>query len=213
MKKLFLILALLTSSILFAQDNFEGVIQFEMSYENLSEQMKPMESMLPKSTTLEIKDGISKTVTPNAMGGETIILSNSESGETITLMNMMGTKYAIKSNANDNKKEEDKPKVELVDETKDILGYTCKKAIVTDKNGNETEIFYSEELSKISFAGNIEGIDGFPMQTTIAQDMFTMVQTVSNIDEKKIKKLKLEVPSDYELKTMEELQKMMGGGM
>ncbi|MBL4706842.1 MAG: DUF4412 domain-containing protein [Flavobacteriales bacterium] len=212
MKKLSLILALLASSILFAQDNFEGLVQFEMKYENLSEEIKPMMSMLPKSTTIEFKDGISRSVTPNAMGGETIILSNSESGETITLINMMGKKYALKSNTNDTK-EDNKPEVELIDETKEVLGYKCKKAIVTDKEGNETEIYYSEELNNINFSGNVEEINGFPMQTSISQDMFTMIQTVSSIDKKKTKKIKLEIPSDYTLTTVEELQKMMGGGM
>lgn len=212
MKKLSLILAFLTSSILFAQNDFEGLIQFEMKYENLSDEIKPMESMLPKSISIEVKENMSKTITPNAMGGETTILSNSESGETITLMNMMGMKYAIKSNSND-KKPEDKPEVELVDETKEILGYTCKKAIITDKDGNETEIFYSEELNDVSFSGNVEGINGFPMETIISQEMFTMIQTASKIEKKKIKKIKLEVPSEFEVKTLEELQKIMGGGM
>ena len=40
-----------------------------------------------------------------------------------------------------------------------------------------------------------------------------MTQTVTEINEGKVKKIKMDVPSDYELKTLEELQKMGAGGM
>jgi len=109
-------------------------------------------------------------------------------------------------------KEEDKPEIEYTEETKEIMGYTCKKAIATDKDNNEIEVFYTEEIdAKVS--SSVDGIKGFPMQVVISQDMFTMTQTVTKIDEGRVKKIKMEVPSDFELKTLEELQKMGAGGM
>jgi GLPGLI family protein len=182
-----------------------------MVYENLSPQMKPMAGMLPKLATVEIKGELSKTTTPNPMGGEYNVIINSTTGKTLTLMNLMGQKYATEMNPEDIK-EEDKPEIEYTEETKEIMGYTCKKAIATDKDNNEIEVFYTEEIdAKVS--SSVDGIKGFPMQVVISQDMFTMTQTVTKIDEGRVKKIKMEVPSDFELKTLEELQKMGAGGM
>ena len=145
------------------------------------------------------------------MGGEINVITNSATGETLTLMNLMGQKFATKMNSEDIKDKE-KPEIVYTDETKDILGYTCKKAIATDKEGNEVEVYYTEEID-VKVSSSVDGIKGFPMQVLITQDMFSMTQTVTEIKEGKIRKIKMEVPSDFTLKTIEELQKMGAGGM
>ena len=211
MKKITLsILCALSSFLLLAQD-FSGTITYEMVYENLSPQIKPMAGMLPKSSITEVRDGLSKTSTPNPMGGEVTVIVNSETGDILTLMNVMGQKYATKASSND-VKDEDKPEIEYSEDTKEILGYACKKAVATDKNGNEVEVYYTKDID-VKVSSSVDGIDGFPMQVIVVNDMFTMTQTVTQIDEGKVKKIKMEVPSDYEVKTLEELQKMQAGGM
>ena len=211
MKNITVAIAFLLSSISIIAQDFEGTITYKMVYENLSPQMKPMAGMLPKSTTVEVKGELSKTTTPNAMGGETVVLVNSTTGETLTLISIMGQKYATKMNTEDIKGD-DKPEIVYADETKEILGYICKKAVATDKEGNEVEVYYTEEID-VKVSNSVDGIKGFPMKVLITQDMFTMTQTVSEIDKGKVKKIKMEVPSDFELKTIEELQKMSAGGM
>jgi len=211
MKNITLAIAFLLSSFSIIAQDFEGTITYEMVYENLSPQIKPMAGMLPKSSTVEVRGELSKTTTPNAMGGEINVIINSTTPETLTLMNLMGQKYATKMNSEDIKDEE-KPEIVYTDETKEILGYDCKKAVATDKEGNEVEVYYTEEID-VKVSNSVDGIKGFPMQVMITQDMFTMTQTVTEIDKGKVKKIKMEVPSDYTLKTLEELQKMGAGGM
>ncbi len=193
-----------------AQD-FEGTITYKMVYENLSPQIKPMAGMLPKSSTVNVKGELSKTTTPNAMGGEINVIINSATGETLTLMDLVGQKYATKMTPEDIK-DEDKPEIEYTEETKEILGYMCKKAIAIDKKGNEIEVYYTEEID-VKVSSSVDGIKGFPMQVIINQNMFTMTQTVTDIKKGKVKKIKMDVPSDFTLKTIEELQKMGAGGM
>lgn len=195
---------------MFAQD-FEGTITYQMVYENLSPQIKPMAGMLPKSSTVNVKGELSKTTTPNAMGGEINVIINSATGETLTLMDLVGQKYATKMTP-ENIKDEDKPEIEYTEETKEILGYMCKKAIAIDKKGNEIEVYYTEEID-VKVSSSVDGIKGFPMQVIINQNMFTMTQTVTDIKKGKVKKIKMDVPSDFTLKTIEELQKMGAGGM
>tara|TARA_B110000046_G_scaffold34410_1_gene37249 strand:+ start:17674 stop:18309 length:636 start_codon:yes stop_codon:yes gene_type:complete len=211
MKNFILTVAFLVSSIsMFAQD-FEGTITYQMVYENLSPQIKPMAGMLPKSSTVNVKGELSKTTTPNAMGGEINVIINSATGETLTLMDLVGQKYATKMTP-ENIKDEDKPEIEYTEETKEILGYMCKKAIAIDKKGNEIEVYYTEEID-VKVSSSVDGIKGFPMQVIINQNMFTMTQTVTDIKKGKVKKIKMDVPSDFTLKTIEELQKMGAGGM
>ena len=183
MKNITLAIAFLLSSFSIIAQDFEGTITYEMVYENLSPQIKPMAGMLPKSSTVEVRGELSKTTTPNAMGGEINVIINSTTGETLTLMNLMGQKYATKMNSEDIKDEE-KPEIVYTDETKEILGYDCKKAVATDKEGNEVEVYYTEEID-VKASKSVDGIKGFPMQVMITQDMFTMTQTVTEIDKGK----------------------------
>lgn len=197
-----------------AQDEFSGEVTYEISYEDLDDQIKAMESMLPKSMTVEMRDGMSKTIQPNAMGGETIVIVNNENGETLTLLNIMGNKMAIKSNANDKEDEEGNVEVEYTEETKEIAGYECKKAIATTEDGTEVIIYYTNELPSSSVSDNAYNIDGFPMMIEMSQEMFTMITTVTKVEEKKMKKIVMEIPEGYTEKTPEELKQLMqGGGM
>ncbi|MEQ8908846.1 MAG: DUF4412 domain-containing protein [Vicingaceae bacterium] len=213
MRTLTLTFALLFSVITFAQKDFEGVIQYEISYDDMNDQMKAMESMLPSEMTVEVKDGMAKTTQPNPMGSETIVISNNETGETMTLMDMMGNKIALKTTAEDVEKQQEEVDVEIeyTDETQEIAGYECKKAIVTGEDGSEAIVYYTEELPGAK-VGNVNQVKGFPMKMEISQEMFTMITTVTKVEKKKVKKIKMEVPSDYSLKTQEELQQIMQGG-
>lgn len=66
---------------------------------------------------------------------------------------------------------------------------------------------------KIKVTNSIEGMKGFPMEIVVNQDMFTMTQTVTSIKKEKVNTIKMEIPADYEFKSIEELQKMGAGGM
>lgn len=200
---------LLSIGILNAQDDFEGTIISKIEYENLNEQMEAMKSLLPSSSTTQVKDGISKSVTPDGMGGETIMITNFETGESMTLQSSMGNKIAVTTTKEDLEKQQEGMEIEKTDETKEILGYKCKKVIIT-VNEIETEVYYTTELPNVS--SNIPNeIDGFPLQTILTLEAFTVVSTVTEIKKEKVKKIKMEAPSDFKVITFEEAQKMQGG--
>lgn len=215
MKNYTLAVAILLSCLSTTAQDFEGTVTYEMVYENISLQIKPQIGMLPKSSVMEVKNHLTKTVTPNAMGGEIIIIQNTTTDEILQLINIMGSKIATKMTSKEKKEvqgEIEKPKIKYTEESKQILGYICKKAIVTDKNGNEIEVYFTEEL-KIKVTNSIKGMKGFPMEIVVNQDMFTMTQTVTSIKKEKVNTIKMEIPADYEFKSIEELQKMGAGGM
>lgn len=208
MKRLSLILLILFgTTTLFAQ-SFEGVIEVEITYEDLSVEMKPYASMLPSTMTTHVKGNISKTVTPSSMG-ETTVIADSETGEILTLQDMMGNKIAVRTNTNDVEKEEE-PEVQFSDETKEILGYKCKKAYF-ENEGAEMTIFYTEELPNLVSEAALKQIKGYPMQSILVTEQFTQTSTVKSIKEEKVKKIKMEVPADFNEMTLEEIKKMQSG--
>ncbi|MEO9257539.1 MAG: hypothetical protein ABI207_04100, partial [Crocinitomicaceae bacterium] len=69
--------------------------------------------------------------------------------QALTLMSGMMGKTATKMTLEEleaKKASTKKPEVELIDETKVIAGYTCKKALITMEDGTELETWYTDEI-------------------------------------------------------------------
>ena len=213
MKNLVLTITLFTSTLLSAQ-NFEGIITSKMEYD-LPEAMEAQRSMLPSEMVMYIGKNFSR-IEQKTMMGDQIVISNFDDKSAILLMNMMGKMMAIKMDSNG--EEEDStpaPEIKYTEETKEIAGYNCKKAIVitTDENEEEleTEVYYTEEIPAKA-NDKVKGLKGFPLEYTISSQGMTITVTATNVEKKKVSKKLAEIPEGYEIMTMEEFQKMMGGG-
>lgn len=102
-------------------------------------------------------------------------------------------------------------RIELLDETKDILGYLCKKAIIKT-DSTETIYWYTDEI-KFDFSGLkiiSSSFPGFPMQfSTFSNGMlmtFEVVKVEDKIDDEK-SIFSLKVPEGYILTDEESLKK------
>jgi GLPGLI family protein len=166
-----------------------------------------------KMTRAEMKMGSMMNITT---------ISDEKSGEILMLMSGMIGKKAISTSTEElqGETEVEKPtyEVELVDETKEIAGYSCKKAILTDEDGNENIFWYTEEI-EVSKKGQSylnENVPGYPMQYEINNNGFVMGMTVTEIKEElskaELKLFNMDIPDGYAEMTMEELQQM-GMGM
>ena len=157
MKKLILsaIFAICTVATTMAQLE-EGHVKFNLDVSASDPQMEMAVGMMQGSTVDVYFSGesIHSEVNMGAvMKVQTIVLG--ESGEALILMSgMMGNTAVPTSTEAMEKEAEANPapemEIELVDETKEILGYTCKKAIITDEDGNET-IIPKKEFELLSF--------------------------------------------------------------
>lgn len=135
--------------------------------------------------------------------------------ETLTLMSGMMGKIATSTKLEEIDQEE-APKfdVELIDETKEIAGLQCKKAIVTTEEGDELEMWYTNDIVIKDKRGlsmvNQNGIPGFPVEFSMQQGPMLMSFTLTAYD-KKIKDksvFDMTIPEGYVEKTAEELQQM-----
>ena len=214
-----LILSMILITFQVTAKDFKGVITYKITYsgDNINEQMK---AYLPKVMTTSFKGMMSRTDMIMGMG-KTVKIKNGEDNSVITLIDMMGQKIAIKMSSEEVQQDLEKEKnvsVEIKNETKEILGYTCKKAVITmtDDAGGEDIIivYFTNELGdNVNYWDTPEfrNIDGIMLEFEMPTPQFTMTFTATSIDKKNVPKSDFEIPDDYEIKTKEEVESIFGG--
>jgi hypothetical protein len=200
---------------------FSGTIVYNITYPDSKMDAQTM-AMMPKTLKIKIKGSMSRTEMSMGMGS-TVIIFDSEAKSGVTLMDMMGQKFAMKMTAEDIQKEmKDKPETTVVNttETKEIAGYTCKKAIVKMKeNGSETEtelvVFYTEEIAsaKMNELNPLyKDIPGTMLEYSMNENGMNMFLTAISVEKEKIADSEFETPEGYKVVTQDELKGMFGGG-
>lgn len=197
----------------------EGHANYKVDVSSDEPEMAMAISMM-QGTTLDIYFKDKSTRTDVSMGAimkiQTIIDGTSE--DVLMLMSGMVGKKAIKTSIEElekQSKDEEEPQfdVQLIDETKELAGYKCKKAVLTDEEGNEMTFWYTEDIKVNSKGQNYlnDKVPGFPMQYEMNQGGMLMSFTIDSF-EKKLKNaselFSQEIPDGYEEMTMEELQSM-----
>lgn len=195
---------------------FKGVVTYTITIEG-SGVTDEMKAMMPKTMTMTIKGNKAKMEMIMSMG-KTITISDGDSKSTISLMDMMGQKIAIHSTPEEIMKDlTDAPAVavELTSETKDILGYSCKKAIITSVEDDlEMTVYYTEELGtkELNFDNpQFKDINGLMMEFEMPNEMFSMHFTAVSVEKKNVEDSEFTIPEGYTVKTKEEMKSMFGG--
>ena len=204
------------SSFAASAKEFKGVITYKitLSGSGVTDEMK---NMMPKTMTMSIKGNKARSEMVMMMG-KTVSITDGDAKETITLMDMMGQKIAIQSNYEEIMKEmADSPesKVEITSETKEIAGYTCKKAIVTiPEDDMEIIVYYTEELgsSALNFDNpQFKDINGVMLEFEMPSEQFSMHFIATSVEKKNVEDSEFTIPEGYQVKTQEEMKSMFGG--
>ncbi len=173
--------------------------------------------MAGSGMTIWVKGDHSRSEMTLGMMGKNTTISNQKTKEVVTLMDMMGQKYMIKSTAADASKEKAPDvKITYLNETKTIAGYKCKKAqmTVTDKDGKSqpVDVWYTEELNNYVPEDGFKGFKGMPMEYQIAKNGMKMNISVTSISKEAVADNMFTIPEGYKETTKEEMQKGMKGG-
>lgn len=102
----------------------------------------------------------------------------------------------------------------LVDETKTIEGYLCKKAIINYENGSNAIFWYTNEIIINKRGMNFvnEEVPGFPLEYESNEDgvriQFILTFIEKSVGENPKKLFNVGLPDGYELVSMEEFTKM-----
>ncbi|MCF8233750.1 MAG: hypothetical protein K9G67_02955 [Bacteroidales bacterium] len=202
----------------YADKPFEGIITYKISYPDSDFDAQTM-AALPKVATMYVKGNFVKVKVNTGFGATQTIVNTEEMTGTV-LMDMMGQKFAMKQSKEDFEKELNniETEVEFLDESKEIAGYDCKKAIVKGSNKETGEtftysVFYTEEIK--SPGSNLtkpifKDIPGMLMEYEIKNQGFTMFFTTSDVNKKRISDDEFEIPEGYTLTTEEELRSNFG---
>lgn len=195
---------------------FKGVVTYKITIEG-SGVTDEMKAMMPKTMTMTIKGNKAKMEMIMSMG-KTITITDGDNKTSISLMDMMGQKIAIESSQDEIMKElTDAPEVtvETTSETKDILGYSCKKAIITSVEDDlEMTVYFTEELGTkaLNFDNpQFKDIDGLMMEFEMPNEMFSMHFVAVSVEKKNVEDSEFTIPEGYQIKTKEEMKSMFGG--
>ncbi len=210
----FLTIILSSTFISNAQGTFKGTIKYKISAEGreLSAQEK---AQMPSEQIIYFSNPYSKADNISAMGG-TSSISNSETGEIIILIDMMGQKIAFKGEKNDTTEEKEiEPVVKDLEESKTILGYKCKKYEIIIEGGTKMEAYITEDIdAEDPLLSNFKNIKGFMLEyssSNEADEDLILNYVATEVKKGKIKKSVFKIPAGYEVKTLEDLKNMMGG--
>lgn len=196
----------------------EGHIVYDLKMESSDPEIEAQLAMVAGST-MEIFFKDDKTRIEMSIGSfqKTTTITNPDEGKSITLIDGMMGKMATESDIEEmelDKEEEGDVEVELFDdETKEVAGYTCKKAILIDEDGNETVFWYTDEINSVKNGGAMmsDKIPGMPLEFSVINPQVTMVMTAKEVN-KKVKKPKVlfstDIPGEYDIKDIDELQNM-----
>ncbi len=224
MKKLFRFTLILSAfviafSSITSAKGFKGIITYKISFPGSTIDAST-KAMLPKMMTYKIRDNFGRTEIDMGGMGKQIQIINGEEKTISMLYNLMGQKFCVTMSSEAIEKEmADKPKptIEYVDETKEIAGYTCKKAIVTVEDNNQKNsfiIYYTNELGSntLNFDNNLfKDIDGVLLEFEIDEGEMKMKLEAISVEKKNIPQSEFVVPEDYKVVTQDELKNMFGG--
>lgn len=138
-----------------------------------------------------------------------------QSDKVLMLMGGMLGKNAIVTTISElekNKADYTEPTLTLIDETKTINGFICKKALLTDADGNESLFWYTEDIvvSKKGQSYLNASVPGFPLEYSINVNGMTMSLNIKDIvkklDKNQKKNFEIKIPEGYQEMTLDQLQ-------
>lgn len=175
-----------------------------------------------EGSTLEIYFMGNKTRSEMYMGEFMTTINIMAKGQdtTLTLLDGMMGKIAMKTTENDLDDEQklamSERQVDLVEGAKEIMGYSCKKAIVTTTDGKESIIWYTPEIVPSYREGQflVNDIPGLPLEMTASWGNMNITCVAFEFSKKLKKPEKLfdtTIPDGFTLRTSEEMKQMRRG--
>ena len=200
----------------------EGNVKYSIDMSSTNPELQMQLAMMQGSTfELSFKDDLTRSEMNMGTMMKIVTITNEKSEGALMLMSGMMGNTAVKMGAEDLKKStDDAPEAEvtLTDETKEIQGFKCKKAVVTNEEGTESVVWYSEEIIVNKLGQNYlnSKVPGFPLEFELNQGEMKMTMTSTEFNKKLDKKLvktmfDTTIPEGYTEMSPEELSGM--GGM
>lgn len=199
----------------------EGAITYTVAFD--SPDMNPMMKQMLDGSKLIIrfKGQAIRTEFDMAMASTTTVVDNAQN-KGIMLMNAMGNNIAVVMNEEDLKQQNRNPEdvnITYLDQTKEIAGYTCQKAVM-DVKGQEGQsgqltLYYTEEIrpENMNTQYTVEGMKGFPLEFEVNMQGTKVLMAAQEVTagSQDASLFTTAVPEGYREMSMDDLQRMQGG--
>jgi hypothetical protein len=183
-----------------------GSLRYAISVETSDPEFQMVKAMLMNSQ-MEIYYSPTHTAVIMRLGtmSMTKTISDLKSKKSITIVESPMGNFFAKSTVDDNVEIDPATDihVNLIDETKVIAGLECKKALITDSEGNQYTIWYAPSLNHPILnrfdVGKNAKIPGAMVEFEMAQEGFVMRFTLMSYSEKvdNPDAFNMNVPKDY----------------
>ncbi|MEE1944108.1 hypothetical protein VRU48_03245 [Pedobacter sp. KR3-3] len=196
----------------------EGSVTYTLEY-GLTPEQEPMAAQLPKETKVKFNGTISKMELEQGPATITVLRDGSTNNGLILIdVPVAQMQLAVKQGKEEYEKAKaSSPKLsdfKATGEKKMIGAYNAEKYTYKDDKGGSYELWATTDLElPAGFSGeDFKDVKGALLKFTRFQNGVKTTLTLKNAAEEKVGPLSLEVPSGYEIKTMEEIMAMQNGG-
>lgn len=197
-------------------DKSEGVIEYKVTYPKM-DKTNFMLDFMPKEMRMYFKDNKYITTITAGMGTfKTEFVCDQAANEFFQLVKLINKKYVLKLTGEEIPKTlESLPEyqIEFTDEYKEILGYTCKKAIVTINNESNDafSVYYTNEINieNPNWCNQFAPIKGVMLEYQYDKYDICMRFEAKKITYEKVKDNVFEIPSEYKVVTFDEMEQEM----
>ena len=182
----------------------EGRIEFKITYEQ-QEIGGYSASLLPSKMTMEFRDNMVKNTIQGGMGFFNLVnLSDLNNYQFITYLKFIDKKYIFKGDKNEPPccfGLMDGMDIEFTRQTKEIIGFDCRKAIASFPDGGieSFDIWYTEELQLNKPNGNspFQKIPGVLLEFNTIMGNANMHMVAKRCDVTRIPARIFELPKNY----------------
>ncbi|WP_316822690.1 DUF4412 domain-containing protein [Pedobacter gandavensis] len=213
--------AILVSSAIFANAQkkiTEGTVTFGVEYA-LTPEQEAMAAMLPTESKIKFNGNISRMEMQQGPATITVLANNADLNSLVLIdVPVAQIQYAVKGTKADYEKEKaNDPKFsdfKATGEKKMILNYNAEKYTYKDDKGGTYELWATNEIElPAGLVGrDFKDVKGTPIKFTTFNKGVKSTATLKSVVEEKTGPFSLDVPKGYEVKTMEEILQMQGGG-
>ena len=189
-----------------AQKPFEGRIVYNIDYRDAPQDMQGLEKMLPSELVMIVNGTTSRKEQQSVFGGKQVFLNWADQDSTIVLVDILDQK--LKYTIPQDKREMQRYRVTETDESKEIKGYTCKKALLQTSKGVVLEAWYTAEFLNPDGSA-LPQLKGLPLKYELSQKGMTVVFTARTVKEEPIDETYFVVPEEYEATSLDRFNEMI----
>jgi len=190
----------------------EGTLIYNISIQTGSNEPKMADMLDGATTTIYLKGNQSKSELVSGLGSE-ITLYDSKKGSGVILKDYSGQKLLITLTKEDWDKKNSKYEgitFEITNETLNISGYNCKKAIAKLRDGSSFVVYYTPELEVAdkAYDSQFKNLPGLALQYEWQSGKMRFKYTLSKIYFDTVPSSKFEIPkSGYRVMSYMETKK------